>query len=101
MSRVIAVYGRPLAYLKDGGCDLSKAVRLLTERGMGSDMLSDISHAIAKLLKHEYQNHPLFQTFLSACRQASKGLKQTVLAFLTPPKVSTKARFMNLHRLIK
>ncbi len=101
LSRVIAVYGRPLAYLKDGGCDLSKSVRLLTERGMGSDSISDVSHAIANLLKHEYQNHPLFQTFLSACGKASKALKQTILASLTPPKVSTKARFMNLHRLIK
>ncbi len=33
--------------------------------------------------------------------KCSKNLKQTVLACLAPPKVSTKARFMNLHRLVE
>ena len=45
-------------------------------------------------------NHPLFDTFLSACGKVSQKLKQTMLACLVPPKVSTKARFMNLHRLV-
>ncbi len=31
--------------------------------------------------------------------QASKKLKQSILACLIPPKISTKARFMNIHRL--
>jgi hypothetical protein len=39
-------------------------------------------------------------TFLSAGGKASQKLKQTLLACLAPPKVSTKARFMNLHRLV-
>ena len=55
---------------------------------------------IANLLKHEYENHPLFAVFISACGKASKKLKQTILACLAPPKVSTKARFMNLYRLV-
>jgi len=38
--------------------------------------------------------------FMSACGKASQKLKQTILACLAPPKVSTKARFMNLHRLV-
>ena len=42
----------------------------------------------------------MFETFLCACGKASQKLKQTVLACLAPPKVSTKARFMNLHRLV-
>ena len=56
---------------------------------------------IANLLKHEYKNHPMFETFMSACGKISKKFKQTILACLAPPKVSTKARFMNLHRLVK
>ena len=47
-----------------------------------------------------YGNHPLFAVFLSACGKVSKKLKQTLLACLAPPKVSIKARFMNLHRLV-
>jgi hypothetical protein len=100
LQKVIAATGRPAAYLKDGGTDLAKAVRLLVERGLTGISIDDISHAVANILKHEYQKHPMFETFISACSSCSKNLKQTILACLTPPKVSTKARFMNLHRLV-
>ena len=44
--------------------------------------------------------HPLFETFISACGKVSKNLKQTLLASLAPPKISAAARFMNIHRLV-
>ncbi len=100
LQRVIAVLGRPVGFLKDGGTELGKAVRLLGERGFPSPSIADLSHVIANLFKHDYGNHPLFDTFLSACGKVSQQLKQTLLACLAPPKVSTKARFMNLHRLV-
>jgi hypothetical protein len=101
LQSIIAVIGRPSAYLKDGGTDLAKAVKILDERGQSSPAIEDISHYIANILKHEYQEHPLLALFLSSCGRVSKRLKQTVLACLAPPKVSTKARFMNLHHLVK
>jgi hypothetical protein len=101
LQRNISVKGRPAAYLKDGGTDLAKALRILDKRGISSPSIDDVSHVSANLLKHEYKNHPMFNTFISACGKASKNLKQTLLACLAPPKVSTKARFMNLHRLVK
>lgn len=101
LQKVIAVTARPAAYLKDGGTDLAKAVRLLAERGLAGVSIDDISHAVANILKHEYQEHPMFEIFISACGSCSKKLKQTILACLAPPKVSTKARFMNLHRLVQ
>ena len=101
LERLIASAGRPAAYLKDGGTDLHKAIRLLDEQGLGSPCIDDISHVIANLLKWWYQDQPIFETFLSACGGVSGKLKQTVLACLAPPKVQTKARFMNVHRLIR
>lgn len=101
LDKVIARIGKPVAYLKDGGTDLGKAVRLLGEKGVTSLSIDDISHFIANLLKREYQKHPMFDVFISACGKVSKKIKQTILACLAPPKVSTKARFMNLHRLVK
>lgn len=100
LARLIASAGRPAAYLKDGGTDLHKALRLLDERGLASPCIDDISHVIANLLKWWYQDQPILETFLSACGRVSGKLKQTVLACLAPPKVRTKARFMNVHRLI-
>jgi hypothetical protein len=101
LERVIAVVGRPAAYLKDGGSELKKATDVLSERGLGSPVIDDISHAVANMLKRRYEKHPQFSTFLSACGQVSGHLKHTVLACLTPPKVQTQSRFMNVHRLVR
>lgn len=101
LERVISVVGRPAAYLKDGGRELKRAVDLLSERGLGSPVIDDISHAVANMLKRRYETHPQFATFLSACGRVSSRLKHTVLACLTPPKVQTKSRFMNVHRLVR
>jgi hypothetical protein len=99
LQRLIDQMGRPAAYLKDGGSDLHKAVALLAENRRASPCLDDLSHAVAGMLKRVYQNHPSFETFLSACGRVSGKLKHTMLACLAPPKVHTKARFMNVHRL--
>src|SRR5262249_11626985 len=61
--------------------------------------LDDVSHAVAGMLKRAYQAHPSLATFLAACDRVSGKLKHTLLACLAPPKVRTKARFMNVHRL--
>jgi hypothetical protein len=100
LRRLIAQLGRPAAYLKDGGGDLRKAVDILEEQGLGSPCIDDVSHAMASMLKRSYQDHPAFETFVSACGRVSGHLKHTILACLVPPKVRTKARFMNVHRLV-
>jgi hypothetical protein len=96
LKRLIGTLGRPVALLKDGGCELAKAAD-----DLGTRCLDDLSHVVANLLKHQYVQHPQFEMFLSACGQVSKHLKQSALACLAPPKTATKARFMNLHRLVK
>ncbi len=103
LREVIVRIGKPVAYLKDGGTDLGKAVRLLSEQDPTSTSVSidDISHFVANLLKHEFQDHAMFEVFLRACGAVSRLFKQTLLACLAPPKAPTKARFMNLHRLVK
>jgi hypothetical protein len=100
LKRLIAQLGRPAAYLKDNGSELHKAVTLLADDGLDSPCLDDISHAAAGMLKRTYQHHPTFERFVSACGRVSGKLKQTLLACLVPPTVRTKARFMNVHRLV-
>jgi hypothetical protein len=100
LRRLIAVLGRPAAYLKDGASDLHKAIDLLEEQGLASPAIDDLSHAVANMLKRRYHDHPQFATFVSACGRVSGKLKHTMLACLAPPTVHTKARFMNVHRLV-
>jgi len=101
LERVIAVVGRPAAYLKDGGSERKTATDVLNERGLGSPVIDDISHAVAHMLKRRYEKHPQFSTLLSACGRVSSHLKHTVLACLPPPTVHTKSRFMHVHRLVR
>jgi hypothetical protein len=100
LKRLIAVMGRPAAYLKDRGSELHKALDVLEEQGLASPSIDDISHAVANMLKRRYHDHPAFATFVSACGRVSGKLKHTLLACLAPPSVHTKARFMNVHRLV-
>ena len=100
LKRLIAQMGRPAAYLKDNGSELHKAAALLADDGLASPCLDDISHAAAGMLKRTYQHHPAFDRFVSACGRASGKLKHTLLACLAPPTGRTKARFMNVHRLV-
>jgi hypothetical protein len=86
LGRLIAVMGRPAAYLKDGGGDLHKAVAVLGEQALASPCIDDISHAVAGMLKRSYQAHPAFDPFLSACGRVSGKLKHTLLACLAPPQ---------------
>ena len=51
LGRLIAVMGRPAAYLKDGGSDLHKAIAVLDEQGLASPCIDDLSHAVASMLK--------------------------------------------------
>jgi hypothetical protein len=100
LQRLIATVGRPAAYLKDAGSELHKAIGWLDAQGLSSPAIEDISHAVANMLKRRYHDHPKFATFVSACGRVSGKLKHTLLACLAPPAVQTKARFMNVHRLV-
>src|SRR5262249_58085609 len=66
LERVIAVMGRPAAYLKDGGSELQNAIGLLAERGVAGPAIDDVSHAVANIPKRPYEQHPQVATFLSA-----------------------------------
>lgn len=68
----------------------------MEEVNLGSMVIQDISHYCANLLKEFYGEHCFFQDFLTLCGTISKKFKQTILACMAPPKVSHKARFMNV-----
>lgn len=90
LQQVILITGKPAAYLKDGGLDLMKGVRLLNERGFSSFSIDDISHVVANLLKNEYTKHPSYDGFISACGQASKNSSRQYLHFLHPQRFRQK-----------
>ena len=64
LKRLIAVMGRPAAYLKDRGSELSKAVDLLAQENLASACIDDISHAAASMLKARLPKSPRFRGLL-------------------------------------
>src|SRR5713101_8508346 len=71
LEQLMGSLGRPVALLKDGGSELAKAADVLVERGLSTNRIADLSHVVANLLKHQYAQHPLFDTFISACGKVS------------------------------
>jgi hypothetical protein len=101
LEEVISCHGRPSAILRDQGSDLQRADRLMSEDGIDIDCIRDISHFVAIIIRMEYEDHKLLQAFLSTLGMISTRLKQTVLGFFAPPSRTTKARYMNISRLLK
>jgi hypothetical protein len=93
--------GFPDGIVTDGGFDIVLAVRTLNE-SLGTRIvhIEDISHLCARLLKKELgedkQHLEAFSKEIAAC---AAGVRQTDLAYLAPPAMRTKARFMNLSKV--
>ena len=94
--------GFPVAVVKDGGSDLERGVKLLNATTQAPiAAIEDVGHFAANALKAEYKLLLKFQKFLKLVCKIGAKLRQSELAFLTPPKLRTKGRFQNISKLAK
>ena len=94
--------GMPDAIIKDTDYTLQKGVRLWSEKQEVSiPVIDDISHVMANALKAQFETSKTYQRFTALISQCAKRLRQTDLAFLTPPKLRTKGRFLSISKLGK
>jgi hypothetical protein len=93
--------GVPRAIVDDHGADLHGAVKMFVGRHPETTELYDIKHKAACLLKARLEGDERWKRFASQSGQAKSAIQQTELAFLAPPSQRSKARFMNLHELVK
>jgi hypothetical protein len=92
--------GVPLGIVSDGGSDLKRAMDFLHEDYPQIRHLLDIKHKNALLLKKALETDDRWGRFVTRANQTKLGLTQTSLAFLNPPSLKTKARYMNLDTLV-
>ncbi len=59
-----------------------------------------MKHKNATLLKRELKGDDRWTSFVGQANKTKLGVTQTSLAFLNPPSLKTKARYMNLDRLV-
>jgi hypothetical protein len=97
--------GTPVAVLSDEGAELKSGMELYREelkRGSPKPPhLHDIKHKAAAYLKKELHRTDRWAEFVKRLSNTKVGVVLTDLAFLNPPRLRNKARFMNLECVVQ
>lgn len=93
----------PVAVLSDEGAELKTGMKLLQQRRPEAGNVAhvhDIKHKVATLLKKELHDDETWQSFVTKTNRTKLQVTLTSLAFLVPPSLKNKARYMNLDTLV-
>jgi hypothetical protein len=93
--------GVPQAILSDHGSDLQRGLKLLQKEHPDVIGLDDVTHKVASLLKAILESDDAWTAFKTRCGTTKAAIQQTPLAHLAPPKLKTKARYMNVSEQIR
>jgi hypothetical protein len=91
----------PRQLLSDGGADVQSGIKQFCALHPQTAGRKDAAHVAANLVKHELNDDPVWTAFMRDASQAKAKMRQTDLAFLLPPELKAKARWMNLDALVK
>ena len=100
LREAVAQTGPPREILTDGGADLKSGIGLFCRDYAGVAHIGDIKHKAATLLKRHLEADPRWQAFGTRANQTKREVTQTALAYLNPPALKNKARYMNLEPLV-
>jgi hypothetical protein len=102
LTAIFSRAGLPAAITKDCDATLNKGVRLWMEQVQTSvPVIEDIGHVMAGALKAQFEQTAHYQRFTTLATKAAKALRQTDLAFLVPPKLRSKGRFLSIGKLAR
>jgi hypothetical protein len=93
--------GVPSVIVDDHGAELHGGVKLFQQQHPEAVEIYDVKHKAACLLKKQLTEDPRWTRFQHELGQAKFATQQTALAHVAPPSQRSKARFMNLERLIR
>lgn len=88
------------AFIIDQGSDVTKGGKILNEANEKTKFIHDLSHKLALLLEKELEEDPMWDKYTSQLTTTGQLVHQTELAALKPPKLRSKARFMNVARYV-
>ena len=92
--------GAPRVILDDHGADLHGGVEIFRAAHPGTAEVYDITHKAACLLKARLEADGRWKGYATAPGQTKFAVQQTELACLAPPSQRSKARFMNVGKLV-
>lgn len=90
----------PAAMLSDSGSDLIGGIARFCKAHSETQGFGDLPHKAALLLKKRLKDDDRWCGFIKQATQTKFETTQTELAFLVPPKLRSKARYMNLGSMI-
>ena len=93
--------GIPQQIVSDHGSDIKKGVELFCQLHRNPSYNYDITHKLALLLKGILEPCHTWQEFLTQCSVTRNQILKTHLAFLMPPSLRDKSRYLNLDKLVK
>ena len=93
----------PAAVLSDEGAEMKSGMVLFRAQSAEARRVPhvfDIKHKVAILLKRELHDDATWKAFVTRTNRTKLQTTLTELAFLVPPSLRTKARYMNLDTLV-
>ncbi len=100
--RQVALHsGTPRFVVCDGAVELRETVDVLEKPGQNVVVLRDFKHFAANRFEKLVGKSEAFKTFCAAMGRTRCQVQQTELAYLTPPSLKTKARFMNVQPIVR
>lgn len=102
LEKIFQKAGQPSAVLQDCDSTLKKGMHLYCEKkGSQIPVIEDIGHVVASSLKAEFKDSEDYKSFSDMINKGANKLRQTNLAYLVPPKLRTKGRFMSISKLAR
>lgn len=92
--------GQVIQIVADGGSDVKNGIERYCQAHPESRYTADVTHAMARLLKREWEADERFSAFLTCCQTARQALQQTPLSFLMPPSWRRKGRWLQVGTVI-
>lgn len=97
---IFQIAGTPTALIKDCDSTLQKGLLLYLERSNKKiHIIDDIGHVTGNALKAQFEKTRRFKQFIRLASAGANCLRQTIFAFIIPPKLRSKGRFQNISRL--
>ncbi len=90
----------PKAILSDQGSDLAGGIDRFCQAHPETTRYRDLPHMVARLLKKRLAKNERWNDFIKQVTQTKFETGQTELAFLVPPRLRSKARYMNLQSML-
>ena len=101
LTQTVEKTGPPREIIGDHGTDIKSGIERFCQDHEQTCYIYDIKHKGAAILKRELKDDPHWSEFIQLAAQTSKRVQQTPLSALAPPNQRSKARYMNVDKLVK